>query len=154
MIAVISSRDGQRILLARSPRHPPKLHTTLAGFVEVGETFEAAVAREAFEETGVIVDEGSTKYIGSQPWPFPQSCMIGFLATADDTTPLNIDTKELVSAQWFDKDQVRAATTVPGATMQHAVAEATLNANPDLPLLLPPKGVIARKLIDTWLEQQ
>jgi len=152
MIAVISSRDGERVLLARSKRHPPKLHTVLAGFVEVGETFEAAVAREAYEETGVRVDEGSVQYVGSQPWPFPQSCMIGFTGTADDTSPLNVDTDELVSAGWFEKADVRKAATVEGATMQLAVAEAALQKDPSLPLLIPPKGVIARKLIDQWLE--
>ena len=70
MIASITSRCGERILLARSKRHPPKLHTVLAGFVEAGETFEAAVGREVWEETGIRIDEGSVKYIGSQPWPF------------------------------------------------------------------------------------
>ena len=152
MIAVISSRNGQRVLLAHSERHPPKLYTVLAGFVEVGETFEAAVAREAFEETGVRVDEGSVNYVGSQPWPFPQSCMVGFTATADDTVPLNVDEKELVSAKWFDKADVAKAATVEGATMQHAVAEAALQKDPSIPLLIPPKGVIARKLIDLWLD--
>lgn len=151
MIAVISSRDGQRVLLAHSTRHPPKFHTVLAGFVEAGETFEAAVAREAFEETGIRIDEGSVKYVGSQPWPFPQSCMIGFTATSDDTVPLNVDTNELVSARWFKKSDVALAATVEGATMQLPVAEAALKNDPTLPLLIPPKGVIARKLIDKWL---
>jgi NAD+ diphosphatase len=151
MIAAISSRDGQRVLLARSKRHPPKLHTVLAGFVEAGETFEAAVARETFEETGIHIDEGSVQYVGSQPWPFPQSCMIGFTATADDTVPLNIDTVELVSARWFDKSEVIKAASVEGPTMQHPVAEAALKNDPTLPLIIPPKGVIARKLIDKWL---
>lgn len=151
MIAAISSRDGQRVLLARSKRHPPKLHTVLAGFVEAGETFEAAVARETFEETGIHIDEGSVQYVGPQPWPFPQSCMIGFTATADDTVPLNIDTVELVSARWFDKSEVIKAASVEGPTMQHPVAEAALKNDPTLPLIIPPKGVIARKLIDKWL---
>jgi NAD+ diphosphatase len=59
----------------------------LAGFIEAGETLEAAVARESFKETGIRIDEGSVKYLGSRPWPFPQSCMIGFMATADDEKP-------------------------------------------------------------------
>lgn len=152
MIAVISSRCQQKVLLARSKRHPRLFHTVLAGFVEAGETLEAAVAREAFEETGVVVDEGSVQYIGSQPWPFPQSCMIGFTATADATAPLVVDTNELVAAAWFDKTDVIKATTVEGPIMQHKVAEAVLEKNPSLNLLIPPKGVIARKLIDHWLE--
>jgi len=153
MIASITSRCGERILLARSKRHPPKMHTVLAGFVEAGETFEAAVAREVWEETGLRIDEGSVQYIGSQPWPFPQSCMIAFTATADDMQPLNIDENELVSAEWFDRKVVLAATQVEGAVMQHDVAKAALEADPSLPLLVPPKRVIARTLIDTWLEK-
>jgi NAD+ diphosphatase len=74
MIAVISSPDKERVLLGRSLRHPPKMYTALAGFVEVGESFEKAVAREVYEETGVRIDEDSVEYIGSQPWPFPQVC--------------------------------------------------------------------------------
>jgi NAD+ diphosphatase len=151
MIASITSRCGERILLARSKRHPPKMHTVLAGFVEAGETFEAAVGRETWEETGIRIDEGSVKYIGSQPWPFPQSCMIAFSATADDSQPLNIDENELVDAMWFDKKDVLAATKVEGPVMQHDVAKAALEADTSLPLLIPPKKVIARTLIDTWL---
>ena len=81
MIAVITSSDKERVLLGRSLRHPPKMYTALAGFVEAGETFEKAVAREVFEETGVRIDQDSVQYIGSQPWPFPQvrlmnTCML------------------------------------------------------------------------------
>lgn len=151
MIASITSRCGKRILLARSKRHPPKVHTVLAGFVEAGETFEDAVARETFEETGIRIDEGSVQYIGSQPWPFPQSSMIAFTATADDEQPLNIDENELVDAKWFDRDDVMLASEQEGPVMQHDVALAILEKNPDLNLLIPPKRVIARTLIDDWL---
>ena len=153
MIASITSRCGQRILLARSKRHPPKLYTVLAGFVEAGETFENAVARETYEETGIRIDLDSVQYIGSQPWPFPQSCMIAFTATADDMQSINIDENELVDAKWFHKKDVYAATKVEGATMQHDVAQAAFNSDPSLPLLIPPKRVIARTLIDSWLER-
>jgi NAD+ diphosphatase len=153
MIVAVGSRDRSQILLAQSPRHPPPVHTALAGFVEAGETFEAAVAREVYEETGVKVDEGSVQYVGSQPWPFPQSCMIGFTATADPEAPLNIDEKEIVSAGWFDRATIAKATTVPGATMQKAVAENAVKNDPSLKLLIPPKGVLARRLIDHWLER-
>lgn len=151
MIAVISSRDGQRVLLAHSSRHPPGFNTVLAGFVEAGETFEAAVARETFEETGIRIDEGSVQYVGSQPWPFPQSCMIGFTAYADCSQELKVDTKELISAGWFTKADVARAATVEGPTMKREVAEEALRKDPSLPLLIPPKGVIARKLLDKWL---
>ena len=153
MIASISSRCGKRILLARSKRHPPKMHTVLAGFVEAGETFEAAVARETWEETGIRIDEGSVKYVGSQPWPFPQSCMIAFSAAADDSQELNIDRNELVDAKWFDREDVIAATKVEGSVMQHDVAKAALESYPHLSLLIPPKKVIARTLIDRWLQE-
>jgi NADH pyrophosphatase NudC (nudix superfamily)/nicotinamide mononucleotide (NMN) deamidase PncC len=153
MIAVISSRDQQRVLLARSPRHPERMYTALAGFVEAGETMEKAVAREVYEETGIRIDLESVRYVKSQPWPFPQSAMLGFLATADESQKLNIDTDELVAAQWFDKAQVQAATTVPGPVMQHDVAAAAIKANPSLEILIPPKGVLARTLLDAWLHR-
>ena len=153
MIASIGSRCGTKILLARSPRHPPKMHTVLAGFVEAGETFEKAVARETWEEAGIRIDEDSIKYVGSQPWPFPQSCMVAFEATADETQPLNIDKTELVEARWFDKEEVRKATQVEGRVMEHDVAKQALEEDPALPLLIPPKRVIARKLIDNWLQK-
>jgi len=154
MIAVITSRDKERVLLGRSLRHPPRMHTALAGFVEAGEMFEKAVAREVYEETGVRIDEESVHYIGSQPWPFPQSIMIGFSATADDTQKLNVDKNELVDAAWFDRSQVEAAAAVPGAVMRKEVANAALENDPSLELLIPPKGVLARTLLDAWLDRR
>jgi len=153
MIAAIISREGDKILLAHSQRHPPRLSTVLAGFVEVGETFEKAVARETYEETGIRIDEDSVQYLGSQPWPFPQSTMIGFMATADASQPLEIDEDEIVSARWYDVEEVRAAAAIEGATMRKEVAKAAIEANPDIALLIPPKGVIARRLIDNWLDK-
>lgn len=153
MIAVISSRCRQKLLLARSPRHAERLHTTLAGFVEAGETFEDAVRRETYEEVGIRIDADSVRYIGSQPWPFPQSTMIGFQATADDEVELTIDETEIVSARWFSRDEVERAARVEGPTMQKAVAEKVVKDDPSIPLLIPPKGVIARKLIDQWLSE-
>lgn len=152
MICAVTSRSGDHILLAHSPRHPPMLHTVLAGFIEAGESFEKGVAREVYEECGIRIDPDSVEYIGSQPWPFPQSCMIGFRATADETQALNIDEDELVMARWFHKEEVRAASLVEGATMRRDVAQAAVAVDPSLSLLIPPKGVIARRLIDTWLD--
>ena len=151
MIAVVSNRDGSKVLLGRSARHPAKMHTALAGFVEAGETMERAVAREVYEETGVRVDEDTVRYVASQPWPFPQSTMIGFTVKADDQQPLNVDTNELVDAKWFDRAEVEKASAVLGPVMQKGVAEQALRSNPDLNLLIPPKGVLARTLIDKWL---
>jgi cysteinyl-tRNA synthetase len=153
MITVVSSRDNQRVLLARSPRHPEGLHTALAGFVEAGETMERAVAREVFEETGVRIDADSIQYVASQPWPFPQSTMVGFLAVADDSQGLNLDSNEIVSARWFDRNEVVAATQVEGPVMQPEVAKAAFAADPTLKLLVPPRGVLARTLLETWLHR-
>lgn len=151
IIVLVTNPAGDKVLLGRSERHPQKMHTTLAGFVEAGETFERAVVREVAEETGAKVDIQSISYISSQPWPFPRSCMIGFFATADDTLPLCIDKNELVSAGWFDKAQVSAAARVTGPVMDKEVAAKALEVDPSLEILIPPKGVIARTLIDKWL---
>ena len=80
--------------------------------------------------------------------------MIGFMATADSSQPLNIDEDEIVSARLFSVEEVRAAAAIEGATMRKGVAKAAVEANPDIPLLLPPKGVIARRLIDNWLDKR
>jgi NAD+ diphosphatase len=129
------------------------LHTALAGFVEAGETFEQAVMRETFEETGIRIDPDSISYVSSQPWPFPRSCMIAFRATADDVgQEICIDPNEIVSAYWFDKSHVMQASTITGAVMNKDIASKALKENPSLELLIPPKGVVARTLIDDWLE--
>ena len=131
------------------------MFTALAGFVEAGETFEEAVAREVKEETGVTVDAASVKYLKSQPWPFPQSSMIAFTATADHSAAhnaLDIDTDELVAAHWFDREAVAAAATGEGAVMNRDVAAAVLEERPELELLIPPSNVVARDLIEAWLK--
>jgi NADH pyrophosphatase NudC (nudix superfamily)/nicotinamide mononucleotide (NMN) deamidase PncC len=155
IIVAVSSRDGQRILLARSKRHPDRYYTVLAGFVEAGETMEGAVAREVLEETSIRLDHDSVRYVASQPWPFPQSTMIGFVATADDRKQhIKLDPNELVEAGWFTREQVRAASLVSGssAAMQPEAARKILEQNPHAELLIP-SGVVARRLIDHWLEQ-
>lgn len=152
IIVLVINATGDKALLARSPRHPPRMHTALAGFVEAGETLEQALVREVYEETGAHVHEDFITYISSQPWPFPRSSMNGFLAQADHSRPLKIDPNELVSASWFDKGQVQEAALVPGAVMNAQVAEQALTANPYLQVLIPPKGVLARALIDEWLQ--
>jgi NAD+ diphosphatase len=153
IIVLVTNRSGTKALLARSPRHGPKLHTALAGFVEAGETFEQAVMRETFEETGIRVDPDSISYLSSQPWPFPRSCMIAFRAIADDENQeISIDPHEIVSANWFDKGMVGRAASVKGAVMNEAVTKKALESDPSLDVLIPPKGVVARALIDDWLE--
>ena len=118
---------GDRVLLGQPARFRDwRVFTTLAGFVEPGESLEEAVAREVFEEAGVHV--GHVAYRSSQPWPFPASIMLGFTAEAHNDA-ITIDRDELVEAHWFTRDQLRT---------------------PD-GFVLPPDMSIARRLIDDWL---
>jgi NAD+ diphosphatase len=95
--------DKDRCLLGRSHRFLPNMWSCLAGFVEPGESFEESVRRETKEETGIEI--GAMRYFASQPWPFPMSIMVAFLAEAK-TTELTIDWKELEGARWFDRDEL------------------------------------------------
>ena len=95
-------RDDE-ILLARSPHFPPGLYSTIAGFVEPGESLEECVAREIREEVGVEV--GEIRYFGSQPWPFPNSIMLGFTATWR-SGDIRIDPSEIEDAKWFHCDEM------------------------------------------------
>ncbi len=125
---------GERCLLARQPRFPPRFYSALAGFVEPGETLEAAVRREVREEAGI--DVGQATYVGSQPWPFPTSLMIGYLAEATSEI-IKLDNRELEDGRWFARSEIARL----------------ISASPDSqgPVLLPPKGVMARRLIDEWI---
>lgn len=95
--------DGDRCLLGRSRGWPAGMYSALAGFVEPGESLEAALAREVMEEVGVEV--GALRYMGSQPWPFPASLMVGFVAQAR-TFEIKIDEQELESARWVTREQL------------------------------------------------
>ncbi len=155
VIMLVASSCGECAVLARGKAHPPGVHTTLAGFVEAGETFESAVAREVHEEVGLLVDPSHTRYFASQPWPFPQSLMVGFTARNSGSvrTPLLVDHNELLEARWFDKSDVREAAAIsvgPTTNKQHAAA--LLAKHPHVKLLIPPKGTISRSLIDHWLD--
>lgn len=121
---IVAVRRGKEILLAHHHRHKEKkIYTTLAGFVEVGETFEQAVEREVWEETGVRVK--NIQYFGSQPWAFPNSQMVGFLAEYD-SGDIRLQEAEIADAKWFHCDE-------------------------PLPIL-PPQGTIALALINATLE--
>lgn len=120
--------DADRILLGRQARWPEKRFSTLAGFVEPGESLEAAVRREVVEEAGVLV--GEVVYRGSQPWPFPSSLMLGFRAAAQ-TTEITVDGEELAQARWWTREEL---------ALDLATGE----------LLLPPAVSIARRLIEDW----
>lgn len=98
--------DGvQKCLLGRSKRYPPGMYSTLAGFVEPGESLEMTVKREMMEEVGLDVTD--IRYQASQPWPFPTSLMLGFFATATDST-LNLDTNEVQEARWFTREELKS----------------------------------------------
>jgi len=128
--------DGiPRCLLGRSPGWPDGVYSTLAGFVEPGESLEETVAREVREESGIGIR--SVRYLISQPWPFPSSLMIGFFATAR-TLDINLHDQELEDARWFTADELKDSGTW----------------GEDKALCLPRKDSIARFLIEHWLEEQ
>jgi NAD+ diphosphatase len=122
--------DGDRCLLGRQKVWIPGMYSTLAGFVEPGESLEQAVAREVREETGVEV--GAVRYHSSQPWPFPASLMLGFHATAR-SRDIVIDRDELEDGRWFTAAEVRDFSA--------------------LGLSLPRPDSIARRLVESWLAE-
>ena len=123
---------GDKAFLARNKRFPFPMYSTLAGFVEPGESLEETVAREVYEESGLRVTD--VRYQSSQPWPFPCSIMLGFRARALGTE-FRVDGEELVDAGWFDRAHLRA---------RH---------DPDK--FRTPRGdSIARRLIDEWIAEQ
>jgi NAD+ diphosphatase len=100
---IMLAYDGDNALLGRSAKFPAGSYSTLAGFMEPGETFEAAVSRELYEEAGIETTD--VKIIYNQPWPFPANLMIGCFARAT-TTKLTIDYSELEDARWFSKPEM------------------------------------------------
>jgi NAD+ diphosphatase len=100
---IVLIRNGDTILLARSPRFPPDLFSIIAGFVEPGETLEEAVHREVKEEVGIRIT--NIRYIGSEPWPFPHSLMLGFIADYAGGE-ITIDNNEIIAADWFDREHL------------------------------------------------
>jgi NAD+ diphosphatase len=101
-VIVLVYRDNEA-LLARSPRFPPGMYSVIAGFAEPGETLEHAVRREVMEETGIAI--GDPVYFGSQPWPFPDSLMVGFVAPYQGGS-LRPDYKEIEDVGWFRYDAI------------------------------------------------
>ena len=122
-IVAVVRRDehGERILLGRNHRFPPGRYSVLAGFVEPGESLEACAQREVLEEVGIRIK--NIRYFGSQPWPFPNSLMLGFTAEYEDGE-IRLEESELADAGWFSADELPS---------------------------LPPKMTIARKLIDWFV---
>jgi NAD+ diphosphatase len=121
--------DGDRVLLGRKADWPAGRYSVLAGFVEPGETLEAAVAREVMEEAGIAITDA--RYHSSQPWPFPASLMLGYFATAT-TTELNVNHDELEDARWFTRDEL-------------------IHEDPHY-RIRPRSDSVARRLITDWLD--
>lgn len=126
---IVLVHDGERALLGRPPAWDAGLYSTIAGFVEPGENVEDAVAREVLEETGVRIDE--VRYVGSEPWPFPRSLMLGFTAHASAGQPVVVG-EELEDARWFTPAEARA------------VLDARYGRTPYF-------ETMARRLIECWL---
>ncbi|MFK7744459.1 MAG: NAD(+) diphosphatase [Roseobacter sp.] len=130
-VVIMLVTRGNSVLVGRSPGWPEGMYSLLAGFVEPGETLEAAVRREVFEEVGVKV--GAVSYLASQPWPFPASLMFGCAGEAISEA-LVIDPVEIEDAMWVTKEDMMLAFTG-----EH-------------PTILPArKGAIARFLLENWL---
>jgi len=130
--------DGHdRAVLARQAVWPERLFSILAGFVEAGESFEACVVREISEEVGLDVTE--VQYLGSQPWPFPRSLMVGFHALGDPEQPFAFNDGEIAEAQWFTRAEVR-----------DALADGDWSSESASRLLLPGSISIAREIIESW----
>ena len=131
-VVIMLITHGNNVLLGRSPAWPDKMYSLLAGFMEPGETIEAAVRREVLEESSITV--GNVGYMTSQPWPFPSSLMIGCYGTATSTT-IKLDENELDDAQWVSKEKIVDV----------------LCGNSD-DILPSRKGSIAQFLIENWIK--
>jgi len=123
---IVLVSDGEQVLLGRQASWPVGRYSTIAGFVEPGESLEDAVAREVLEETGVRVDR--IEYHSSQPWPFPSSLMLGFTANAL-THEVHLKDQELEDARWFSRADIAGGV-----------------------LLLPPRVSISYRLIEHWFD--
>ena len=123
---IVLVTDGERALLGRQASWPVGRYSTIAGFVEPGESLEDAVAREVLEETGVRVRR--VDYQSSQPWPFPSSLMLGFHALAEPDSQIR-PSEELDDARWFTREDIAAGTPI-----------------------MPPPQAISYRLIASWFE--
>jgi NAD+ diphosphatase len=131
---------GDRAVLARQAGWPPRMFSLLAGFVEAGESFEACVVREIREEVGLTVRD--VRYLGSQPWPFPRSLMVGFHAVAEPGHDFSFSDGEITEAAWFTRGEVRDALNAGDWSSGSSSSAAKL--------LLPGSISIARTIIESW----
>ena len=139
-MTLVESPERSSILLGRKKIFPRGLYTCLAGFVEPGECLEDTVKREIFEESGVFVDK--IRYHSSQPWPFPSTLSIGYMATALNME-LVIDEEELEDIRWFSKDDIKYMLT-PEA-IKRGMGGAVNS------FFTPPRQALAHQLMKSWV---
>ena len=130
-VVIMLITHGNSVLMGRSPGWPEGMYSLLAGFVEPGETLEAAVRREVFEESGIKV--GAVEYLSSQPWPFPASLMFGCRGDALNTD-IKIDPAEIEDALWVTRDDMMSVFAGEHPSIKPAR-----------------KGAIAHFLLQNWL---
>lgn len=132
-VAIVLATHEDACLLGRGPGWPPGFLSALAGFIEAGETPEEAAKRELFEEAGITLTD--VRYQFSQPWPFPASMMMGFIADTEGRD-LNLDTDEIEEARWVSKSDIRLL----------------LDKDENAPegIFVPPRFTIARQLLEIW----
>ena len=135
-VVIMLAIRGDRALLGRNRRRPGARFSCLAGFVEAGETPEEAVRREVREEAGIRC--GRVRYLAAQPWPFPSSLMLGFLAEAL-TEEISVDPEELAEARWFTRDEIR-----------QMVARAATGPDDPSQVSLPAPIAIAHHICRRW----
>jgi NAD+ diphosphatase len=143
-IITVIHDGGDRCLLGRNAAWPAGRYSTLAGFVEPGESLEAAVAREIHEEASVYVVD--IAYVASQPWPFPASLMLGFCCRVEGDQLVRPDHVEMADARWFSRQEV-----------QRAADRTDSGGDPDPDAVLQfisPQLSISRYLIDLWLARE
>lgn len=145
VMALVTSRDGERVLLANNRQWHPNRFALIAGFVDPGENLEEAIAREVYEETGLHTL--STEYRMSDVWPFPRSLMICYRARVDENEPIIHHDGEIRAARWFTAPELREAI---------AISEERGNSDEDDPakLELPGTNAVARRMIDEWLAEK
>jgi len=132
-VAIVLPISGEDCLLGRGVKFPPPFFSALAGFVEPCETLEECAIREVFEEAGVRIK--NPRYVVSQPWPFPSSLMVGFIADAE-TREIALDEAEIAEARWVPKDEIRAL----------------LAGEPRDDLAIPPRIAVAHQLLKAWAD--
>ncbi|WP_203582456.1 NAD(+) diphosphatase [Microbacterium hibisci] len=130
IVAITSADDPDQLLLGSNALWGPERFSCFAGFVEAGESLEAAVRREVAEESGIEV--GRVTYRGSQAWPYPRSLMVGFLAEARDDAAARADGEEIAAVRWFTRDEIGRALGGDGE------------------VVLPGRASIAHRLISDW----